>query len=111
MHGVVYMHALHGGKCGRNSQQSLLLICMFNCMYICIHMCIVHPGINFQNDKLSLNWYTELAICLSVSKLYGSTHNSYGFIYVGFISMETTLTFDPNSFTKITFFLTSSGVN
>ena len=58
--------------------------------------CIVHPGINFENDKCFLNWYTELAICVKGSKVYASAHNSDGLIFVGFVSMETALTFDPN---------------
>jgi hypothetical protein len=40
---------------------------------------------------------------LRVAKRY---HNSYGFTFVGFVSMETALAFDPKCFIKITVFLT-----
>ena len=51
------------------------------------------------------------AFDLELPKSWASNHNSYGFSFVEFVSMETALTFDPKCFIKITVFLTSLTVS
>ena len=61
----------------------------------------MHQGINVQND-LFINVYCERIIRHSVFKLGGSLENSYGFIFIGPVSMETLLTAESVIFVKIT---------
>ena len=57
-------------------------------------------------------FFKKSTVCrLRVAKLWANNHNSYGFTFDGFVSMETALTFDPKGFLKITVFLTSSTVS
>ena len=73
----------------------------------CFHA-IVHPGIDavltyfFKKSRVWRPFDLELS---------NSGQVTYGFIFDGFVSMETALTFDPKGFLKITVFLTSSTVS
>ena len=62
-------------------------------------------------DLLFLKEHSVETIWLRVANLRASNDNSYGFIFDGFVSMETALTFDPKGFLKMTVFLTSSTVS
>ena len=71
----------------------------------------MHPGI----DAVLTYFFKKSTVWglfdLELPKLWASNHNSYGFIFDGFVSMETALTFDPKGFLKITVFLTSLTVS
>ena len=68
---------------------------------------IVHPAINVHFDILCLNKHCGETLCPRDFKLSARDHNSYGFIPIGFVSMETLLPFEPTLFVKITKILTS----
>ena len=68
---------------------------------------IVHQGITGQSDLLSLNKHCGKTFCHRDFKLCARDHNSYGFTFIGFVSMETLVTFEPNVFVKLTKILTS----
>ena len=71
---------------------------------------IVHPGINVHFDLLCLNKHCGKGICHRDFILSESEENSYGFNFVGSVSMETLLTFDPKVFVKTLKILTSLAV-
>ena len=59
------------------------------------HLCLgalMHQGINVQNDLLFTNVHCETIMCYGVFKLEGSLEKSYGFTFIGPVSMETLLT-------------------
>ena len=58
-------------------------------------------------DPPSLNIYCEGVVGPRNFKLGGVIEKSYGFTFVGPVSMETLLTFEPAVFVKITKILTS----
>ena len=70
-------------------------------------MCIVHPGMAVHFDPPSLNIHCEGVVGPRNFKLGGVIEKSYGFTFVGPVSMETLLTFEPAVFVKITKILTS----
>ena len=55
---------------------------------------IVHPGIDVHFDIAFLNDHCGKVYHGSDFKLFGNVENEYGFIFNGFVSMETLLTFD-----------------
>ena len=71
------------------------------CYFHTCHSSIVHPGINVHFDLLCLNKQCGKGICHRDFKLSESEENSYGFTFVGSVSMKTLLTFDPKIFAKI----------
>ena len=71
----------------------------------------MHPGINVHFDLLCLNKHCWKVFCHKDFKLPESDRNSYGFPFVGFVSMETLLTFDLELFVKISKILISDTVN
>ena len=68
---------------------------------------IVHPGMPVHFDPPCLNIYCGGVIGLRDFKLGGVIQKSYGFFFVGPVSMETRLTFEPKAFVKFTKILTS----
>ena len=68
---------------------------------------IVHPGKPVHFDPPSLNIHCEGIIGPRNFKLGEVKEKSYGFSFVGPVSMETLLTFKPEVFVKITKILTS----
>ena len=69
---------------------------------------IVHPGMPVHFDPPCLNIYCGGVIGLRDFKLGGVIQKSYGFSFVGPVSMETRLTFEPKVFVKFTKILSSS---
>ena len=74
---------------------------------MCIIIDIVHPGMPVHFDPPSLNIHCEGVVGPRNFKLGGVIEKSYGFTFVGPVSMETLLTFEPAVFVKITKILTS----
>ena len=68
---------------------------------------IVHPGMPVHFDPPSLNIHCEEVIGPRNFKLGGVIEKSYGFTFVGTVSMETLLTFEPEVFVQITKIITS----
>ena len=62
---------------------------------------IVHPGINVHVDHPHLNKHYRKTVCARDFKLFARDHNSYGFTFVGSVSMETLVTFELNVFMKM----------
>ena len=58
-------------------------------------------------DLLSLNKHCGKTLCHRDFKLLARDHNSYGITFVGFVSMETLVTFELKVFVKLTKILTS----
>ena len=67
----------------------------------------MHQGITGHFDLLSLNKHCGKTLCHRFFKRFARDHNSYGFTSVGFVSMETLVTFEPKVFVKLTKILTS----
>ena len=59
---------------------------------------IVHPGMPVHFDPPSLNIHCEGVIGPRTSNLVEFIEKSYGFTFVGPVSMETLLTFEPAVF-------------
>ena len=68
---------------------------------------IVHPGMAVHFDPPSLNIHCEGVVGPRNFKLGGVIEKSYGFNFVGPVSMETLLTFEPAVYVKITKIRTS----
>ena len=64
------------------------------------YMAIVHPGMAVHFDPPSLNIHCEGVVGPRNFKLGGVIEKSYGFTFVGPVSMETLLTFEPAVFYK-----------
>ena len=67
----------------------------------------MHPGINGHFDHPHLNKHNGKIFCARDFTLFARDHNSYGFTFVGFVSMETLVTFELIVFMKINRNLTS----
>ena len=61
---------------------------------------IVHPGIDVHFDIAFLNDHCGKVLHGRDFKIFGNVENYYGFIFNGFVSMETLLTFDISIFVK-----------
>ena len=71
---------------------------------------IVHPGILVHFDMLCLNRDCGQVFSQNDFKLCESEENRYGFTFIGFVSMETLLTFEPEIFMKTSKYLTTPTV-
>ena len=71
----------------------------------------MHPGIDVHFDIVFLNDHCGIILHDGVFKLFVNVDRKYGFIFNGFVSMETFLTFDIKIIVKTTKILTSSTVN
>ena len=67
----------------------------------------MHLGINVHFDYPHLYKHYRKTFCARDFKLFARDHNSYGFTFVGFVSMETLVTFELHVFMKINRNLTS----
>ena len=70
----------------------------------------MNPGIAVHFDPICFNIHCEGVIGLRDFKLGENIEKSYGFTFVGPVSMEMPLTINPAVFVKITTYVTSHTV-